>query len=295
MSTEVNALLIFCEGPHDSAFVRMVLKKLMDFQVERLKFSEMPSPFDKLFETAVKTNAAQDMSLDMAHKFFLPDTVLTRSDQFVFIYNCGGKAQYAKILSLLSTYIPLLGQAKTFSREKQKIVKSTKYLFLYDIDADGIETIANNLTREFGQIGETNFITHSWINSNSVFGRVANDKALFVWGGTPDKGTLEDLLLPMFEFPENNKSIVAKVKSTMSDMFTWETNHEDSARSVAEVEKYNKAVLTTVGQRVKPGASLNVILEQSELITLEALKTCEITASFVRFVEDFLDVLHESA
>lgn len=295
MSTEVNALLIFCEGPHDSAFVRMVLKKLMGFQVQKLKFSEMPSPFHKLFETAVKTHAAQDMSLDMAHKFFLPDTVLQKNDQIVFIYNCGGKNQFEKIRSLLSTYIPLLGQAQTFSQGAKTIAQSIKYLFLYDIDADGIGAVADNLSREFSQIDETNFIAHSWEESKSVYGRVANDKAFFVWGGTPEKGTLEDLLLPMFDFSEENKSIVGKAKAIMSDMFTWETEHDEAARSIAEVEKYHKAVLTTVGQRKKPGSSLNVILEQSGLITEDALKSCGITAGFVQFVEGFLEVKHESA
>ncbi|TNJ34081.1 hypothetical protein [Prosthecochloris vibrioformis] len=295
MSTEVNALLIFCEGPHDVAFVRMVLKKLMSFQVKKLKFSEMPSPFDKLFQTAVTTHAAQDMSLDMAHKFFLPDTVLQKTDQFVFIYSSGGKSQYAKIRSLLSTYIPLLEQAQIFSREAKAIAQSIKYLFLYDVDADGIGTVADNLTREFGQIDETNFIACSWEESKSIYGRVANDKAVFVWGGTPEKGTLEDLLLPMFDFSEENKSIVGKAKSIISDMFNWETDHAEAARSIAEVEKYHKAVLTTVGQRKKPGSSLSVILEQSELITEDALKACEITTGFVRFIEGFLEVKHESA
>lgn len=292
MSNMVNALLIFCEGPHDSAFVRMILKNLMGFQVKCLKFSEMPSPFHRLFETAVKTHAAQDMSLDMTHKFFLPDTVLLKEDQIVFIYNCGGKNQYEKIRSLLRTYIPLLGQAKTFSQGAEKIANSIKYLFLYDIDADGIGVVADKLAHEFGQIDETTFIAHPWEESKSVYGRVANDKAFFVWGGTPDKGTLEDLLLPMVDFSKENKYILHKAKIMMKYVFTWETEHQDTERAIAEIERYHKAVLTTVGQRKKPGSSLNVILEQSGLITNDALKACEITAGFVQFIEGFLKVKH---
>lgn len=293
MSTEINALLIFCEGPHDTAFVRMVLKKLMGYQVEKLKFSEMPSPFHKLFETSVKNHAAQDMSLDMAHKFFLPDTVLSKNDQIVFLYNCGGKNQYEKIRTLISTYLPLFEQAQTFSQGAEKIAHSIKYLFLYDIDADGIEKVAENLTREFGQIGEEKFIDDVWEASKSIYGRVAKDKAFFVWGGSPEKGTLEDLLLPMFDFSVENKSILDKTKTAMNDMFTWETGHGDAGRSIAEIEKYHKAVLTTVGQRKKPGASLNVILEQSGLITENALKSCKITAGFVLFIEGFFEAVHD--
>jgi hypothetical protein len=64
MSSSVKALLVFCEGPHDAAFVRMVFKKILGFRIARLKFSEMPSPFNALFSTAVQNHAARDMSLD---------------------------------------------------------------------------------------------------------------------------------------------------------------------------------------------------------------------------------------
>ena len=145
MNKDVNALIIFSEGPHDLAYVRMILKNLMDFSVEKLKFSEMPSPFHKLFETAVKTHAAQDMSLDMTHKFFLPDTVLRNDNNIVFLFNCGGKTKYDKVITLLSTYIPLFEEAETFAQGANEITQSVQYLFLYDADADGLETTINNL------------------------------------------------------------------------------------------------------------------------------------------------------
>jgi len=37
MNTDINALIIFCEGPHDSAFVRMVLKKIMRYSATHLR------------------------------------------------------------------------------------------------------------------------------------------------------------------------------------------------------------------------------------------------------------------
>lgn len=290
MSTDIDALLIFCEGPHDSAFVRIVLKKLMGYTVEKLKFSEMPSPFHMLFETAVKTHAAQDMSLDMAHKFFLPDTVLRKDENVVFLFNCGGKTQYDKIKILLSSYIPLFEQARTFSLGAKEVVQSVKYLFLYDSDAEGIDTIIGNLNREFQKIEEKDFVEDSWIKSKSDFGKISKNKAVFVWGGSPEKGTLEDILMPMFDFDVRNKVVMEKTKATIKDLFTWEVSHSNVARAVAESEKYQKAVLTTVGQGKKPGASLNVILEQSGLITEDALKSCKTTAGFAEFINEFLDV-----
>ncbi|MBF0234774.1 MAG: hypothetical protein HQK65_17310 [Desulfamplus sp.] len=289
MSRDINALIIFCEGPHDSAFVRMVLKKVMGYSIEKLKFSEMPSPFHKLFETSVRNHAAQDMSLDMAHKFFLPDTVLRKNDTIAFLFNCGGKTQYEKIRILLSSYIPLFSQAETFGQGAEEITQSVKYLFLYDADADGLERIISNLSKEFRTIDDDHFLNETWKTATSDFGRISADKAVFVWGGRSEQGTLEDALIPIFEFDIKNRALMEKARTTIDEMFIWETDHHDLARCVAETEKFNKAVLTTVGQREKPGSSLNVILEQSGLVTQEALDASEFVIEFVGFINAFLE------
>lgn len=290
MNTDINALIIFCEGPHDSAYVRMVLKKLMGFAIIKLKFSEMPSPFDKLFKTSVSAHAAQDMSLDMAHKFFLPDTVLRNGNNIVFLFNCGGKTQYGKVAELLSTYLPLFDLAETFAEGASEVVKSVQYLFLYDADAEGLNAIVNNLSSEFGTIDGDIFIDGNWQNSKSDFGRTSNDKAVFVWGGNPNQGTLEDIIYPLFEFTDGSKGVVSKASESINEWFTWEVGHSEIEKSVPETERFKKAVLTTVGQRKKPGSSLNVILEQSGLISEDALNSCEITTGFVEFMNDFLEI-----
>jgi len=45
-------------------------------------FSEYPAPFNQLFKTSMENHAAPDMSLDMAHKFFLPDKILYNEEMF---------------------------------------------------------------------------------------------------------------------------------------------------------------------------------------------------------------------
>ncbi len=289
MNRQINALLAFCEGPHDSAFVRIVLKQLMNFSVEKLKFSEMPSPFDKLFETAVKTHAAQDMSLDMAHKFFLPDTVLRNDNTIVYLFNCGGKTQYSKIKTLLASYLPLFQQAETFARDAEEITQSVRYLFLYDTDADGLQKITENLNQELKTIEGDRFINNDWLPSTSDFGKISNDKAVFVWGLTPEKGTLEDILIPIFEFDVNNQTLMDKTRITLNDMFEWDINNPQETRAVAENEKFQKALLTTIGQRKKPGSSMNVILEQSQMITQQALAASDRANDFIIFLNEFLD------
>lgn len=288
MSDEIDALLIFCEGPHDSAFLKMTLTKLMGYEVRDLKFTEMPSPFNSMFSSAVKNHAAQDMSLDMAHKFFLPDFVLCKGSTFVFIFNCGGDTRNQKVKILLASFIPLLLQAGIFTAGATSFAKSAKYLFLSDSDANGIEKITEELNKELKKIDDQDFISGDWKESSSEFGRVAVDKAIFVWGATPTSGTLEDIIFPMFDHAEPSKGFTTKASASMADMFVWDVDHESTVKSVAEKAKYKKAVLTTAGQRERPGSSLNVILSQSGLITQNALESCKTTAGLVKFINEFM-------
>lgn len=284
MSKDVSVIIAFCEGPHDTAFVRMVLKHLNGFSVSKLKFSEMPAPFDRLFSNAVKNHAAEDMALDMAHKFFLPDTVLSKESEFIFLYNSGGKNQYEKIRTLLSDYLPMLDNAATFATPEQKIASSIKYLFLYDTDADGLSNISARLIQEFNKIDGRDFISNAWQTTQTEFALVQTNKILFVWGATPDQGTLEDILIPMFK---NASDKFDAVEGLFNEHFLWDVGNKSSERAVAELEKRNKAVLTALGQRDKPGSSLNVILEQSGKIDSNALGNCKITKQFSDLLNQF--------
>jgi len=287
MKDSVDALLVFCEGPHDSAFIRMVTSKLMNYKRERLKFSEMPSPFNSLFATAVEKHAARDMSLDMTHKFFLPDTVLRKDKKMIFIYNCGGKTQYAKVRELLSDYLPLIKEASTFPGEATEVATSVKYLFVYDSDTDGVDTIQKKINEEYSKIGDENFIKADWKKTNSQFGRVSDDKAFYLWCSNSEKGTLEDILFPILQANDHYKSTIQSSKEMMLNTFDWELDDGDEIHSTAENEKLKKAIITASGQRKKPGASFTVILEQSGFFSRDGLKQCATTALFTEFVDNF--------
>lgn len=289
MNPSIDALFIFCEGPHDSAFLKMILGKVMGYTIRDLKFSEMPSPFHHLFETSVRTHAAQDMSLGMAHKFFLPDTVFCKENRFIFLFNSGGQDQYLKIQTLLSKFLPLYQQAKTFARDAdQPVAQSVAYLFSYDADHEGIDQTAAKLKAGLESIDDTDFLAGSWQKSNhSDFARTMNDKAIFVWANSAGTGTLEDILLPLFL--QNDNQIMQKAEAAMTEMFEWKRDHPSKKRAVAESAKFQKAVLTTAGQRKTPGSSLNVVLAHSKMITTAALKSWTRTSGFYAFLQDFFE------
>lgn len=79
MASWTNIHLMFCEGPHDAAFLNRLLKKQVGYEKVELKLSELPYPISNVLQQSFKTRAADDLRLDLAKKFFLPDFLLARA------------------------------------------------------------------------------------------------------------------------------------------------------------------------------------------------------------------------
>jgi hypothetical protein len=288
MSIEVNALLCFCEGAHDVAFVSAILNKIMGFKIkEKIKFSDLPSPFNSVLKNKIKDYAFQDISINFAYNFFIPSAVLCKDDNYTYLFNCGGKDQFKKIEQFLVKYIHSSAEASIFPEGAKEITKTNKYLFLYDADADGVDIISDKIKEKFGKIDGRHFMNGTWNNSVSEFGKTMQDKAIFVLGKTPQEGTLEDILIPIFQFTHNKS--VTKFKEIMGNVFSWDTGNQDRAKAIAEIGKYNKAILTASGQREESGYALSVILKNDDFLTPEALKSNKNVMDFVNFLTKFLE------
>lgn len=279
--SNVKALLIFCEGSHDVAFVQKVLTLCLGFQKMKWKFSEYPFPLNALFKQTVQDHAAGDLSLDMAHKFFLPDSVLQKSDYLILLFNSGGSSQTVIVKSLLKQFLIFLEKlnegepnSQIFSDtsdtsdtpdEAQSVVSEAKYLFLYDADHNGTTALFEKIKKDFEVIDEetTWFFNKLEVSKDDPFGAIADDKAAYIWAENTDFGTLEDILLPMVE--KDQKEIVEKAINFIDNpLFKWETSSTDKQRKIAEISKRKKAIITCVGQRNYSGYSLKVIIEGKE-------------------------------
>jgi len=291
MTREVSALLVFCEGPHDVAFVRRVLKHCLGFTRVEWKFSEFPAPLNSLFRTSVEKHAARDLSLDMAHKFFLPDRVLQREDIVALVFNSGGKAKRETTVNFLEDFLEFFEQTSVFPDQADAVVTQARFLFLYDADTEGVEQIREDVKATFGSIDDKSRLIDDWqIDADDPAGAVSADKtkALYVWSGEGGQGTLEDILMPVLHASE--PELVADAEKRIEALFDWETDHEDPARSVAERARKHKATITLAGQREKPGMSMSVILDQTQILRDDVLAADVRVASFVRYLASFIGV-----
>lgn len=287
----MEALLVFCEGPHDVAFIQQVLKICLNFEKVTWTFSQYPSPFNSLFKNSVQKHAADDLSLDMAHKFFLPDSVWKKDEVLILVFNTGGKSQTEKVKTLLKSFLTLLEQAKTFPENSASIITKAKYLFLYDADHIGTAALFNEIKQIFLVIeDEPSWSFDDWNFLNEYpFGAIAEDKAAYIWSLNPKNGTLEDILLPMFE--KDQEKLVDKATGFVdSGIFLWETEHKKLKTRFAEIAARKKAIITCAGQREKTGSSMNVIIGQAKLITENTFISDNNVKAFVAFIEQFLGV-----
>ena len=284
---QINALLVFCEGPHDVAFCRLMFKHCFDINQISWKFSEYPAPFNQLFKTSMENHAAQDMSLDMAHKFFLPDKTLYNENRklLVLLFNTGGKTKTDNPKNFLKDFLPLFEERVSFSDDAKTIINECNYLFLYDQDHKQPSDVFSWCQNEFAQIGDDIFISEDFIiddGNNIAATCMEKTVGVYVFAKPNSLGTLEDILLPMLESAQSD--LVNKAEKFIDSEFTWKTEQDNIEKRVAEIAKRKKAIITTMGQRKKPGSSMNVVIDQGKLISPKIFTQNSDVKLFVDFV-----------
>jgi Protein of unknown function (DUF3226) len=286
-----KALIVFCEGAHDVAFVKQVLKFCFKAKTTvgkegtGWKFSEYPSPFNSLFQTNVTKHAAKDLSLDMAHKFFLPDKTMEKDDWVILLFNAGGSSQIEKVKILLKDFIPLQKRSSVFSEETDNYISEVKYLFIYDADHKTPDNIAVWMQSEFSSIEDTEWTINEWNIEGNQRGVIQDDKALYIWAGEDNKGTLEDIILPIYK--DADSALIKKSTEFIDGTFIWDEGVNDDSKKYSSRAKKAKAIICTAGQGKKPGRPLSAIISDNALAKENNIINSPQVKQFSDFLADF--------
>ena len=293
-----RAFIVFCEGKHDVAFCRLVFKHFFKAVMNKSEFfSKYPSPFNSLFKANMEKYIARDMSLDMAHKFFLPDWTYVKNDWIILLFDKGGKVNDEKLHQFLYDFLTLFENAAYFPQDAESIITNVKYLFLYDADHKKPDEIFVQLKDNYSKIenaGKNDSI--QWITEPFIpvkgnpFAARSNNKAVYIWADpVKQTGTLEEYLLPLFAVDQ--KEWTEKAVHFIDSTFLWEINRGEEEKSrIAETARRKKAIITALGQRSKPGSSMNVILDQAGLISCDTLWNNSSVRNFVEFLSTFTGI-----
>lgn len=296
---ETKALIIFCEGAHDIAFVNQIFKycfnaeKAKGVDKEGRKFSEYPAPFNQLFKTNVEKHADKDLSLDMAKKFFLPDRTLVMDDWIILLFNAGGADKSKEIKVFLKDFIILYSKAQVFPGEATSVIKEVKYLFLYDADCKTPNDVACRMQGQFVTIDDEEWECKEWsLNEWSIKenerGVIQADKALYVWAGENGKGTLEDLLYPIYQ--ATKPELIDQSKQFIDNTFEWNTDTNKEKEKYAALAKVLKATICTAGQGKRPGRPLSAIIQDNVLGNKVNIIQAEPVKQFVNFITKFTSI-----
>jgi len=284
----IKSTLIFCEGPHDVALICLVLRKFFNAQEFTGKFDELPSPFNRMYLTALENHAKLDLSLEMAHKFFLPDRIFTIDGAYVSIFNSGGKSRGDKINSFIKNLWVMTDNSKVFNNSESGSISHHKYIFIYDADHHNKEAILNEIHSDFSLIGTSSWLTDNWeaYPEEPLSIHTQNDNvAAIIWcDRNTGKGTLEDVLCECI----GDDELFSTAKETIQRLHSWEINSNDDQRKIAETAKMYKATLSLMGQRKKPGGSVNVIIGQSKILDENNLSKSTTINRMVSFLSTFI-------
>ncbi len=289
---EANALFLFCEGSHDVGFCYLVFKYLFGLKTFKEKFSRYPAPLHKLLAQNLQKHTASDLSLDMAHKFFLPDRTLidASEQQLVLLFNIGGKTQLKNPQEFLSDFLPLYVEKQTFAEDAESILADTHYLFLFDADYDPWEQIVSSCHDAMKQIDGKDFIEQDFDqNEATPCGATSENKAVYVLGDSADNtGTLENILLPIYR--DGQQELIDKSRQFIDDAFTWNTEQDDGAKNIAVKARRTKAIITSAGQGKKPGRPMTAIIQDNILGAKQCFVDSVPVQLFADFIEDFAGI-----
>lgn len=234
---------------------------------------------DKLLVQQIEQRSFNNLELKTAHQFFLPEKILQKKQQWLFLFNRRGESQYRDTQIFLDKFTLLLNDVGTFG--DSMVLENIRYLFTFDADEKGIEDVKKRLSSSLPEVNQAPFLSSDWETPSNPFAAQQGNKALYILAQTPEKGTLEDILRPLIEDQPTNQQHLASAIELLSTFKSWPDN-------IAGQSKLLKSAITTLGQKDKPGSSLSVIIQQSQLITNDALKNCTKTQALVQFLADFM-------
>ncbi len=290
-SEPAAGLFIFCEGPHDVAFVRMVIEKCMgipkakDEQGETVRLDQYPAPLNQILKQSLVKHAAGELSHESAHRFFFPSHYLRSEAWHIFVFNTGGKDQDGPVKAFLKAVVNV--PALIFPGGAKQHLAEKRFLFTFDADHHGVVEKLSEMSRVYARIEDKE--SSKWqlpplIVGEGQRGAFAEDKGMYIWADPTGNGCLEDILMPLFEVHED---LHRKACAAMDDMHLWRVTQLKKSQARAERSKRQKAILTTMGQRKKPGASLNVIIDQGGLVSVADLKASPAVRDFMAFLNEF--------
>jgi hypothetical protein len=282
-----NIIILLAEGDHDAAFLYRILKA-NGFAKYSKVIGEFPPPLNNLLSTDILNVSIPEVNIQSARTRFFPSNVVTEGDNLLLIYAIQGESRGDKRTRLIDAF----NSFNTKDPQQIQVVEDTSVSFLYFLDADDkginarLDEINRELTVAFAGIEFDKIGTNA---SLKTVDDILIGAYIFVEAGK-QTGRLEDILLPMMEF--GNEDIFERAKEFLSihentNLYKGrvELNEDKSVKKVFD-DKYHpkKSLIGTVGQLHKSGKSNTVCISDANYLNDDKLKGSEVCNEIVLFI-----------
>ena len=288
-------IFVFCEGPHDVAFITRILKTINFKSNDSTKISDFPFPFNKMIKNEVVKTDVEQLNLVEIRRNLLPASTLKDDRNLVFLYSLGGDSKREARIRILNDFKLLIPEEGEIVADRLPIGASISVLYFFDADNAGVGSRLNLINTEIQEVFPE-ILNGQFQNVGEVIDASGINVGNFIFTG-PDNNTgkLEDILIPLMQ--QDNDDVFKEARNYLSIHFddarlfpmklAWENNTivENRSTRARDKEKYDekKSLIGVVGQLQRSGKSNVVCISDSDYITLSKINDCEKCNQIITF------------
>lgn len=272
---------LYCEGPHDMAFLSKLIKGLEFTNDEINVFSDLPKVIKDIVTSALSNLDNDSIRIDKPLRVFFPNKVFAlKEEQFLCLFSMGGKNSLQAAMENIRKSRLLVG------REKSTGIEELRHAFILDADYKkfengndnphgGMDNTLSYLSKEISPVVDdfTGFTNNaSW--KDTSHGKIGSFIFTDLEG---DEGTLEDLLDQFIK----HSNLVSPSEAFRDEVIKFDESRNAKCK---DKTKKQKIVLTSITQAFHPGCSLAVGISENKVIDSTSINKHEISEEFRKFL-----------
>ena len=265
----MRPVFVFCEGPHDIAFLGRLLK-FNGATPYKESLRNYPSPLAGLIINRFQSRNIEEARFRSSGPFALDcppilETAYTlpSPERLLLLYRCGGDKQDEAVKALLKTPIDLSGE----SNAPDNRIPSFGVVFVNDADMSPVSETLDRVRTAYCEVLKPILSKVDQLQANGTIRENGFACGCLIFSDSEEQaGTLESIIEPIMRKQQSARHDDADV--LVSKHATVDT----AAGNTKRPSKKRKALLTAAGQIDFPSCSLSVIIRDTAALKWEDLK-----------------------
>lgn len=273
MNTQI--ILLLCEGPHDAAFLRKILRANGFNSYDGKKIKEYPTPMNAFVKRNLEKSNIEDLNIQEAKKAaFIPNNVLQKENTYLFSYILGGATKMNRMNDFLINMFKLT--KKDEKSTEYDVAENTDFAVLCFFDADNDMKIIDKNIKDSLKNEGIDCVIEEEVHKCIKYHKGLKIGFYIFTEDDHNTGKLEDIILPL-------------MRKDNEDVFSVAEEYINKFSKKADKDKdKGKKIIGVTGQLEKPGCENTVHIRQTSYITDEKIKANSKCQEILNYIEDFI-------